>query len=341
MSFESKMKKRGNKNLNKFAKNPYHTPWYNRIPLWVKVTVPSFAVVTAAILVVTLGVIPAYSHQTILKGTGSQEDASIPRGSYYPGSLASGESQTAYIPRWEEKTLIQKYPNFTYDGISYSIRYTDDKSGPIDNKYAGDKIQDITVTGHDIYEEKDYEIEAEIYSIKNIANVVSLAIKFQDSEYFYAYQNIFYDFPTIGDLLSDISFASEVKIPTAYYRGVDEYENAINLQYNDVTTEEVVALLFDDPSIPNILKKNKLYLDSSSSYYSVSSSETTNLEKNGKHITFMIQIDALGIDNAGMQIYTNGDLDVNLFNHMATFHLGEEKYQAVIAYLHTKTPTSL
>ena len=58
MNFEKWMKKRGNNKLNAYAKNPYHVSWIKRMPMWSKILVPSALAMTAAVVVISVGVLP-------------------------------------------------------------------------------------------------------------------------------------------------------------------------------------------------------------------------------------------------------------------------------------------
>ena len=51
---------------------------------------------------------------------------------------------------WEDKTIVQKYPSFTYSNIRYTIFSTQIKEG-INTKYVGNKVDDIIVDGIDVY----------------------------------------------------------------------------------------------------------------------------------------------------------------------------------------------
>ena len=53
MSFESKMKKKGNDTISQFAKNPYYTgPKKQPFPLWAKISIPSVSVALTSLAVV-------------------------------------------------------------------------------------------------------------------------------------------------------------------------------------------------------------------------------------------------------------------------------------------------
>ena len=69
---------------------------------------------------------------------------------------------------WDDKTIVQKYPSFTYSNIRYTIFSTQIKDG-INTKYVGNKVDDIIVDGIDVYnKDEKYCINAEIYEIENV-----------------------------------------------------------------------------------------------------------------------------------------------------------------------------
>ena len=349
MSFEKKMKKRGNQKLDAFAKNPYHQeiakeakPVRRGMPLWSKILIP-LGSITVAVFGTFLGM------RMVFGGRGgfapnkdggygdNAEEAQVPGGaSDYQGNsktpwTPSGKGeQTTPTRNWDEADIIEKYPEFTYLENQYYIRYVD-SSEPISSTYINTKLADITVEANaEFIDEGHPSIEAELYSIKNIALDASIAIKFNGSEDYYAYQNIFCYFANLGELVDKISFHTEVKFPEIYYHHYDESNNSLNDTFNNVNEQEVMNILFSDLTIVNQKTKQRLNLSSESSGSNNTSEGNTSLAKSS--ITLLTEIKCLGIDNAGLQLYENGVLHVNLFGSLAEFIVGESVYQSLVSY---------
>ena len=348
MSFEKKMQKRGNDKLNQFAKNPYHqepaviqsTPKVKRFPVWATVLIPSVAIACAIILIVPIMMstgmngameAPTNDGENVNKPAQEQEDSTYPggKGDY---SYGQGEGSATYtLPSWEEANILQKYPEFVYQDNSYFIRYAD-SSEPIASSYINAKIADITVNTNAVYaNETRLPAHAELYSIKNIALEASLAVKFSGSEDYYAYQNIACYFANLGELMDKISFRSEVKFPEARYHHYDESDNYLNDAFNNVNEQEVMNILFKDLTIVNQKTKQRLNLTSEGNESSEGYTPGLSLAKSS--VSLLTEIKCLGINNASIQLYGSGTLNVNLFGSLATFEIGESAYQELVTYL--------
>ena len=355
MSFEKKMQKRGNQKLDQFAKNPYHqevipvapTP-KKRFPLWAGILIPTAVMATLMIFMLPMMMVATGAKNAAKPAGGDNYNPVIPADeSKLPidyssrdnaSASAQGDpkegSQTYILPTWEEATIIEKYPDFVYQDVEYNVRYAD-STKPIASNYINVKVADITVNPNIAYQKETYPtIEAELYSIKNIALEASLAIKFQNNENYYSYQNIGCYFADIGELLDKISFATEVSFPEVYHNDYDENDNYSRTTYHNASTSKIIEILFDDVTVKNAKTKQRLNaLTSETSEPTQSSGGQQMPIQNKRNIAFLTAIPALGIDNASIQIYGNGTLNVNLFGTLAIFNLTEAKYQSLVTYI--------
>ena len=365
MSFEKKMKKRANKKLNEFAKNPYHTePHNHHFPLWGKILVP--AVSFTALLVIGVSVfVPMMRDGVSNKGAANHDGTNMPtegsqninsgvgegstptNGSNKGGTSGpnKGFSERSYtnpegtsndldqytaipIPPWSEKTLTQRYPCFVYLDNQYSARDPDD-CVPVNSQYVNEKVGTVNVTGHDVYDDRDYVEEAELYSIKNISTDASLAIKFKDSTDYYSYQNIYCYFATLGELVDKIGMETEVEFAYVNYaRNDDETGDLVIDIHKDIEKSRVMEILFDDLTIACNDSAKKPYLSSSHQ----SSGSNQGRQYSGS-LAINVTIKALNIENAGMQLYNDGSLFVNIFNYTYDFDLGVERYELFKDYV--------
>ena len=349
MSFEKKMKKRGNQKLDAFAKNPYHqetravaTNKPKSFPTWAKVMIPTFAVATCLVVFMVPIIMMGGAKNTDMKPNGGEAaaPANVDGSRYQGGSTDKATpgdnsyyeegSQTAPVPHWSEATLIQKYPEFTYEGVNYQVRYTD-RTMPIDSQYINAKLADISVSGYDIYEDASHESNAEIYSIKNIANDASLAIKFDGDTNYYAYQNVNCYFATLNDVMSKVSFNTEARFTQATYSHISKGDAYLEDEYKNLTKDDIMDIIFADLTIHNANTKPRLNAPTSEG---TDSSEGSSSGKRAlSAITLTTAIDCLGIDNAYLRMWEDGNLDVNLFGNRAVFYLGPATYQSLLSYI--------
>lgn len=350
MSFEKKMKKRGNQKLDAFAKNPYHqetpevvTSKPKSFPTWAKVMIPTFAVATCLVVFMVPIIMMGGAKNAAMKPNGGEAAPADVDGSRYNGSSDKAGprddqsyqapeegSQTAPVPHWSEATLIQKYPEFAYEGVNYQVRYTD-RTMPIDSQYINAKLVDISVTGYDIYEDASHESNVEIYSIKNIANDASLAIKFNGDTNYYAYQNVNCYFATLNDVMSKVSFNTEARFTQATYSHISKSDAYLEDEYKNLTKDDIMDIIFADLTIHNANTKPRLNAPTSEG---TDSSEGSSSGKRAlSAITLTTAIDCLGIDNAYLRMWEDGNLDVNLFGNRAVFYLGTSTYQSLLSYI--------
>ena len=176
MSFEKKMKKRGNQKLDAFAKNPYHQepimetkPARRGMPLWSKILIPVGAV--------AMGIFGSFVGMRMVFGGFGNKAAN--GGGYYshqdeaetPAAISENkgvrdDSQAPYTPSspeegsksWENLNITSQYPTVNYSDLSY-IEYSGDKASPINAQYIASKMdEDIVVKGYDYNLNKDHTI---------------------------------------------------------------------------------------------------------------------------------------------------------------------------------------
>ena len=191
MSFEKKMKKRGNDKLNQFAKNPYHqeivavepSPKAKHFPVWAAALIPSIAIACAIIIVVPVMMSMGGAKGAMKVDNGGEQAGE--NASYYKPvasdnkdiygsaqgdySYAPGQQSEASLPRWEDASTVQRYPDFVFQNVQYDIL---DKVSyqSIDAQYINQKLGDISVRGYDTQNNETHYINASVYSIKNISD---------------------------------------------------------------------------------------------------------------------------------------------------------------------------
>ena len=211
---------------------------------------------------------------------------------------------------WDDKTIVQKYPSFTYSNIRYTIFSTQIKDG-INTKYVGNKVDDIIVDGIDVYnKDEKYSINAEIYEIKNVYKECAYAIKFEGDKEYYSYLNTTYEFETLGDFIEKLNLEEYLQFGTATYKN--------NIVYQD----------FDDSIVWDMLLSD----------YSLTNTSLTNNNYKNPLMSISTNIEALGIENVSLAVNDEGYIQTNILGTAKTFYIGEEKVNNFIDYIIKNIP---
>ena len=358
MSFEKKMKKRGNQKLDQFAKNPYHQEVKPKsFPIWGKVLIPTLAVSASLVVLFTVLVVPnmaAKGGANMMDGSQGGYDypaeaASYNKGNSTPAAASDQEegtpqaSKPASIPAWEERSIIEQYPEFAYDAYTYQIRYDGTtKAISATNTYV--LLDNIIVNSRDTLTNIDHQINASIYSINHIARKCALAIKFEGSEDYYAYTNKYYYPATLSDLLADSCFEDEVIIN----KGKDcNALNGTGVDFVVSNDDPIMEIIYSDKSPTNIRSEESYYdngtssssINPSSMAYALPRREVEYQVIFDRHYThvvsFNLVINSLGISNAWAEAYDCGYMSFNLFGRGHFFDIGETRYNQIKAYIDT------
>ena len=211
---------------------------------------------------------------------------------------------------WDDKTIVQKYPSFTYSSIRYTIFSTQIKDG-INTKYVGNKVDDIIVDGIDVYNKVEkYSINAEIYEIKNVYKECAYAIKFEGDKEYYSYLNTNYEFETLGDFIEKLNLEEYLQFGTATYKN--------NIVYKD----------FDDSIVWDMLLSD----------YSLTNTSLTNNNYKNPLMSISTNIEALGIENVSFAVNDEGYIKNNILGTAKTFYIGKEKVNNFIDYIIKNIP---
>lgn len=214
------------------------------------------------------------------------------------------------VQYWEDKSIVQKYPTFTYSNIRYTIFSTEIKKG-IDTEYVGNKVDDITVSGIDEYnKDKEYYINAEIYEINNVYKKCAYAIKFEGDDNYYSYLNTNYQFETLGDFIEKLNLKEYLQFGTATYKN--------NIVYKDFDDSIVWDMLLSDYSLVNTSLINNNYKNPLMSIGS--------------------NIEALGIKNVSLAVNDEGYIQTNILGTAKTFYIGEERVNNFVDYIIKNIP---
>ena len=329
MSFEKKMKKRGNQKLDAFAKNPYHQepimeskPVRRGMPLWSKILIPlgSVAVAVFGTFIGMRMVFGGFGNKAANRdGYHSYQDEAQTPATISENKGDHGNSQAPYSPSspedatrsWGDLSITSQYSIVNYSNLSY-IEYSGDKATPINAQYIASKIdENITVKGHDYNINEDHTIEVTIYSIKNIHYKAAIAVQFKDSTDYYAYVCSSYLCSTYDELYDEMGFANELSLNSVTY--TNEEGHLTNRPINNQNDLKALLASYKGQNLNNIYPNDP------------------DVPQEGKIDSIMVSISipCLDIKIANIEFYNYGLLSIR-FSHALPhqFDLSVASYNA-------------
>lgn len=323
MSIEEKIKKRGNQKLNKYAKNPYHVLWVDRMPLWSKIVVSTSLLATSVALVVVLAL-----PKNIKSNTDNSNSISVAP-SIAPSSIAYSVQESLYsVPKWEDRAINDQYRVLSFNNITYySYLYP-----MIEEEYIGESIdENITMTGSEEHFENNnyspimHETNVKLYKINGFNPNFILAVKFIEDDGYYWYKNITNTnyYATLSEFLDNVDINEVATFPTAFYDH-QEGDERHRYQYEGVDKAQIMNCIFDNVGAYFAKEVEDKIYSQYSSYISIP--------------IYMprLHLNSLGINGAsGLSFYDNGFLEITFLNKKDLFYVGEEKYQTLEKHLLT------
>ena len=327
MSIEERIKKRGNQKLNKYAKNPYHISWVDRMPLWSKVVIPASLLATSAALVVVL-TLP----KNVKNITESSNSISVAP-SIAPSSIAHSVQESLYsVPKWEDRAINDQYRVLSFNDITYySYLYP-----MIEEEYIGELIdENITMRGSEEHFENNnyspimHETSVKLYKINGFNPNFILAVKFIEDNGYYWYKNISNTnyYATLSEFLDNVDINEVATFPTAFYDYLDG-DKRVRCEYENIDKSQVINNVFSNPDA--YFCKEVELPGGVTKYYS----QYTNYIRMPIYIP-MLHLTTSSNGASGFAFYDNGFLEITFLNKKDLFYIGEEKYQSLEKHLLT------
>ncbi len=227
------------------------------------------------------------------------------------------ENQCAEIPKWNDRSIIQKYSSFTYNKLSYDI-WSTTSSKPISENYIENEIDSIFITGYDVYEDATHEIRASVYKIKKIDLGCAIGIQFDGDDKFYAYINHRYKFYSLEEIINKLNLIEYCSFQNAYYEFEDK-DGTHLIRFDDFDDELVWQGLLNQAKNENLFFNNT----------------TSSIEK---FMSVRVKIEALGIEDSASWIGLDnkGFMEVRILSttgNKCIFELDIESIDAFSKYL--------
>lgn len=203
-------------------------------------------------------------------------------------------SEAVIIPRWDERTLPTQFMEFDLNGIDYNT-----KDHIIEDSYIGGFLGAVTMEGQDVYEERMYSINAEVFGINSISSNCAVAVKFNGSDSYYVYTNRSYSPATLGEL-------------------VDALKLNDTISFGTLTPDDKTFVADYDKSIISVLLNE--YRDCA-----------TLFDYAGYRRLFSVSasVEMLGITNKSFAVTEDGYITTNIMERGYAFYIGEYKAREI------------
>ncbi len=242
----------------------------------------------------------------MLKNEDSVYDTRWPQKFVYVEESPADKDEMALIPKWEDMSISRKFGEFSFEDIRYTTRVAGIKDENI-----GKKLGTATLEGYDVYEDKAYTIQAEVFEINNISIKCATAIKFADDNEYYVYVNSWYRPEDLGQLISDLNLKETVKFGKIHYNYIIG-DKQHNIEYEDINDKLVWDMLLADTSLSNVHDDRDMHISS---------------------MGVSVDIPLLGYENISLSLTEDGYLTTNILDSGKCFYIGKEKVKEFISYV--------
>ena len=106
---------------------------------------------------------------------------------------------------WDEMPAYDKFRSFTHDGKEYRGFRLADGSGIIPENAVGEKLYDVTMSTIEMFSEKEFTINAQVYAITDIQPEAAVAVRFEGTDEYCSFRRGDYCLPaTLGELIDEL-----------------------------------------------------------------------------------------------------------------------------------------
>lgn len=234
----------------------------------------------------------------------------------------SGENEEALstrIPKWNEMTIDEQYGSMKLDTVIelYQIDMSHEYSSnchEIAKSELGEMIGTASVSGYDVYEEKDYSMYVPLYEIKTIAPQCAVAAELSEGRY-YVYINPYYKPQTLEQFITDLSLKENISFGGA------------SIRYNDADTNNPETIVFEESiSVDEVW--NILMTDTD-----ITAVDDYDSQIFVATITLSVNIEKLGYENISLGMTQDDFLITNILASGKGFKLRDSADEALFSLL--------
>lgn len=228
-----------------------------------------------------------------------------------PTTTAPTSGEVWYEPKWEDKPIWQRFPDFERFEIgSYTVHDI-----TVDKGMVEECLEDVNLHGYDIYTETGYDIVGKVYRIKGINPACAVALQYPNrTDFFPAVCSKYYP-ATLGQFIADLNLREHLRVGTVYHSYRDADGTFHDKEYAGLTVEKVWEMLLSDDALCNEYDE-----------------ENWQRQWNNK-ISIRIDMPLLGYHNISISLSEEGYLRTNLLDTEKLFHIGKDKVDAFMAYV--------
>lgn len=219
------------------------------------------------------------------------------------------DSEIALVPKWEEMTISQQFPEANHNGIKYASQTVEISADMI-----AFELGDVSMKGYDIYMDKSYNITGKIYRITDISESCAVAIQFDGQSKYYVYVNSYYQPETLGQFIEDLNLRDNLIINSVWQDKSDENGELKTYEYTGLDTETVWNMLLDDTSLEAVED------------YDAQSFKTI--------MSISIDVPLLGYKNISLSMTKDGCLTTNILDTGKAFFIGADKVNDFMQYVY-------
>lgn len=228
---------------------------------------------------------------------------------------AEDNNCAALVPRWEERSITDKFGRISLNGGEYSAYPT-----VADSEIIGALIEKTVITGKDEgYTEKEYSQNAELYALRGIAREAAIAVKYEGGKNFYICRSYTYKASTLERLITDLGLEKNLKFTEAraYIRNNDKVTKEI--KYSGWSTNKITELLL--------------------ACKTAGSADETEAPGFSADLQINAEIGALGQAGAYIAISRDGYLETNILATGKLFFIGKTAAERFISYFENECET--
>lgn len=203
----------------------------------------------------------------------------------------------ALVLRWEDRTLVERYLEMDFNGVSYNTRGL-----AIAPSLLGEALGACDAMGFDHYSDQIYHQEFTVYEITGIQDEKLVAVCMEGNYYVFR-QDVYAPPATLGELL-------------------ETYNLAENLPLTRFSYDDKYYLLGDDEAIWQILTECA----------DAPVVEDDDFRVSGKYISFTATSESLGIYKRVFYVTADGYVKTNALDYGYTYFIGEEAAGRIIDY---------
>lgn len=234
---------------------------------------------------------------------------------------ATGEEMTEIaVPEWDAMQVHEKYK--TIEGGAFAGYIASCRE--IGAESVGEKLEEVTVTGYDVYEDETHRVGAAVYAIRNADLACAVCVKYENSDGYYVFFNAEAKFATLGEFSGGFGLEEYLvfrnSFSDSYWKGGRIEEGLYKADYYRLSDLSMVyGRLFSDPNAPCIEMENRDYIQI--------------IEKSENSIGISVDCLSTGQKSIGIQVYDNGYLITNIGASGKVFEIGAERAKAFIDYV--------